>query len=428
MKLRNQITALFLLAPAAFTLTALPASALAQQATPEVLSLQVNSDNGVSPGSRLRFTLQGSPGARASVRIRGVREPIKLNETSPGVYRGRYVVGNDDRIEPGDPIRATLRRGNRAVTASYDIPANVAAGGPQLRIEHFQMAAVDRVEPGTELSFMLDGAPGATAFVAVPGIENNVAMREVRAGHYEGSYTVRRSDRLDLSAPFTATLRAGNQTVTAILAQPQVAANTRPPAIVNVQPREGESVSGDPVTVVSGRFEDRGGSGVDPGSVRIMLSGRNVTGDTQVSPDSFTFRGPMLPGRHTVDVTARDRAGNAVAKSWSFDVASAGPNLRIQVLNHPNNGQVDRNGTVIRARTAPYATVDIRVDAVPPGVGQVSVARQVLSRTLQADANGNFEFGFNSVPLPGTRYEVLMTARKADITAETRLVLFQGQS
>src|SRR5512133_1549049 len=132
-QLRNHVAALCLLAPAAVTLSALPAAAIAQPATPEVLSLQVNSDNGINPGSRLRFTLQGTPNARAFVRIRGVREPIALNEAAPGVYRGRYVIGRDDRIEPGDPIRATLRQGNRTVTASYDIPAdigNVAAAPP----------------------------------------------------------------------------------------------------------------------------------------------------------------------------------------------------------------------------------------------------------------------------------------------------------
>lgn len=340
MKLRNQLTALYLLAPVAVTMIAVPSTVLAQEASPEVFSLQVNSDNGINTGSRLRLTLRGTPGASASVRIRGVREPIALNEASPGLYRGRYVVGPDDRIEPGDPIRATLRRGNRSVTASYDIPrdaANVAAVPPT--------------------------------------------------------------------------------------------ADTLPPSIVNVQPREDESVPAGPVTVVSGRFDDRGGSGVDPASVRVMLSGHDVTRESQVSPDSFTFRGPLLPGRHTVDVTARDRAGNAASRSWSFEVASAMPNLQIEVLNHPNNGQVDRNGTVVRARTAPFATINIRVDAVPPIVGQVGVAREVLARTLQADANGNFDFSFTSpFPVPGTRYEVSMTASKADVRAETRLVLFQGQS
>jgi hypothetical protein len=431
MKFRNNVAALFLLVPAAVTFSALPAVSFAQEATPELRSLQVNSDNGVRAGSRLRFTLRGTPGSSAFVRIRGVRDRIELTETARGVYTGRYVVSAEDRIEPGDPVRATLRRGNRTVTASYDIPQDLgnAAASREPRIERFEMGRVDRFEPGTELRFRLDGAPGATAFVDLPGTARNVPMREVRPGHYEGSYTIRRSDHLDPSAPIVAKLRSAGQMVTANLERPVAADDSRPPAIVDLSPREGATVPGGPVTVVSGRFGDPGGSGVDPGSVRIRLSGRDVTGEAQVSPDAFSYRGPLLPGHHVVDVSARDRAGNAVRRSWSFDVAAAAqPNVQIEILNPVNNGQVDGNGALVRGRTAPYADVNVRVDAVPPSAGRYGVAREVLARTLRADANGYFEFTFNSpVPVPGTRYEVSMTASKADMTSEAHLVLFQRQ-
>ena len=65
-QLRNHVAALCLLAPAALTFTALPGTALAQPATPQVLSLQVASDNGVNPGSVLRFTMEGTSPPRGS--------------------------------------------------------------------------------------------------------------------------------------------------------------------------------------------------------------------------------------------------------------------------------------------------------------------------------------------------------------------------
>ena len=143
-QLRNQVAALCLLAPAALTFTALPASAQAQPASPEVFSLQVTSDHGVNPGSRLQFTLHGTPHARAFVRIRGVRDSIALREIDRGVYTGRYVVADDDRIDTGDKINAILRQGNRTVTASYDVPPGLSTVAvvppvPQLRIERFQV-------------------------------------------------------------------------------------------------------------------------------------------------------------------------------------------------------------------------------------------------------------------------------------------------
>jgi hypothetical protein len=431
-QLRNQVAALFLLAPAAATFTALPATVLAQPATPEVRSLDVTSDNGVNPGSRLRFRLEGSPRAQASVRIRGVQASIPLREVERGIYVGRYTITRTDRIEEGAPIRASLRHGNRTGIASYTVPAGltsvaVAPPPPQLRIERFQAAGLERVEPGTELKFMIDGMPGAVAFVDLPGVANNVQLREVRPGHYEGSYTIRRSDNLNASAPLVANLRAGDRVVTANLAPPQPSADNRPPIIANLSPREGDTVNAAGPTVVSGNFEDRGGTGVDPASVRIMLSGRNVTPEAQVTPQSFTYRAPLPPGRHTVDVTARDRAGNAVRRSWSFDVASVPATVPIQVLSHANNGQVDGSAH-IRGRTAPFASVSVKVHAVPPIVGQFGVAQQVFSQTLQADANGHFEFSFTSpFTVPGTRYDISMVSSKADVTTEAKLVLYQRQ-
>ena len=436
-QLRNQVAALFLLAPAMFTFTALPATALAQPAAPEVRSLDVSSDFGVTPGSRLRFRLEGSPRAQASIRIRGVQSNIPLREVEPGVYVGRYVVTRNDRIEDQAPVRAILRHGNRTVSANYTVPAGLAdvaaappppAAASQLRIERFNMATQDRIEPGAELQFTVDGVPGAAAWVALPGISNSIPLREVRPGHYEGTYTVRRADKLDLTRPVVASLKAGNRVVTANLAQPLGGADSRPPLIGNLLPREGETVPGGPATVISGTFEDRGGTGVDPASVRIMLSGRNVTGDAQVTPESFAYRGALPPGRHTVDVTAKDRAGNAVRRSWSFDIASGPATVPIQILSHQNNGQVDGATTHVRGRTAPFASVNVRVHAVPPVVGQFGVAQQVFAQTMQADANGNFEFSFNSpFPVPGTRYEVNVAASKADVTTESKLVLFQRQ-
>jgi hypothetical protein len=290
------------------------------------------------------------------------------------------------------------------------------------------VAALDRIEPGAEIRFTLLGVPGANAFVDLPGVANNVALREVRPGQYEGTYVVRRRDPLDPNGPVVATLRMGDRAVTMNLAQPLVAADNRPPSITNLTPREGDTVTASPATVVSGSFRDRGGAGVDPNTVRIMLSGRNVTSDAQVTSDSFTYRAPLPPGRHTVDVTARDNAGNTVRRTWSFEVASGPAGAPIQILSHANNGQVDGNVTQIRGRTAPGAEVNVRVDAVPPLVGQFGVAQNILSRTIQADANGHFEFSFNSpFPVAGTRYDIVMKAHKADVTTEAKLVLYQRQ-
>lgn len=339
--LRNHIAAAFLLAPVALAVSALPATALAQSASPEVRSLEVNSDFGIKPGSRLRLRLEGTPRAQASVRIRGVQSPIALREVEPGIYVGRYVITRNDRIEEGAPIRAMLRSGNRTSTASYNVPEGLGgavAGGPppnqpppppQLRIERFTAAPVDRLEPGAELRFMVEAAPGARGWVDLPGIRNDVALNEVRPGVYEGAYTLRRSDNFAVNGPVVANLRYGDRVITAELQRPLAAA-------------------------------------------------------------------PM--------------------------------GLPIEVTSHPNNGVIEGNVARVRGHTAPYANVQVRVQAVPPVIGQFGVAQQVFAQTVQADRDGNFEFTFTSpIHMPGTRYDVSLIANKADITREARIVLFQRQ-
>jgi hypothetical protein len=337
-QLRNKVAALLFLAPAAATFSALPASAWAQTAAPEVYSFQVASDGGLDPGSRLRFTVQGTPHGQAFIHVRGIPGEIPLVETERGIYTGRYVIRHVDHVDENSAIRATLRRGDVTVATNYSFPAgigNVATLPPAvpsgLHIERFHMAAQERIEPGAVLHFTVDGMPGAVAMVDLPGAAPDIRLHEMRPGHYEGSYTIRRTDNLNMSGPVVATLRQGDRMVTATLANPVVAA------------------------------------------------------------------GP-------VDVP-------------------------IHILSHSNRSRIDGNTTHVRGRTAPYAQVDVRVDAAPPVAGQFGVARQVFAETLQADPDGYFDFRFTSpYPMPGTRYDVSMVASKADVTNEARLTLFQGQS
>jgi hypothetical protein len=442
--LRNHVASLFLLVPGAMALVAAPTLALAQSASPEVRSLEVRSDRAVGPGAQLTFRVVGTPRARAMVRISGVRERIELREVSRGLYTGSYRVMPGDRIDKDSEVRAVLRAENRSGSAEYTLaevmsqapvavapPAPPQPAAPMPRIERFSMAPIDRIEPGAELRFALDGFPGATVRVDLPGIDNDVALREVRPGHYEGSYTLRRADNLNLSRPMVATLRAGERAVTANLnlpvAQPLLGDN-RSPSLANITPREGEVVAAGSVIQVSANFEDRGGSGVEPATVRITMSGRDVTGDAQIAPTGFSFRANLPPGRHTIDVAASDRAGNLLRKAWSFEVAAAAPiNMPLQIVSHGNNGQVEGGNTQVVGRTAPFASVAVKVDAVAPVPGGgFSVSQQVLSQTLQADANGNFSFNFSPrFPIPGTRYEIAMVASKANANTEARLVLHQ---
>jgi hypothetical protein len=437
--IRNQVAALFLLLPVATALVALPTAAQAQPAAPELRSLQVTSDDGLNAGSELEFTVEGPARAQTQIRIGGVARNIVLKETSRGVYTGSYTIRRQDRITQTSPIRATMRVRNRNIVANYSFPAGmgnpqVAASSPPpaaLKIERFTVAPIDKIEPGAELRFSMNGMPGGIAEVEIPGVINPIPMREVRPGVYEAGYTIRRLDNLTPSRPIVGTLRVGEQKVKTKLTQ-ALTADAKPPVIRNMSPRDGEAIMDRAVISVSGTFDDAGGVGVDPKSVQILLSGRNVTSNSDITPQFFTYRADLQPGRQTVDVTARDLAGNAVRKTWSFDVVvpvSAAPvTVPLQITSHANNAIIDSSTTLVQGRTAPGAVVDIVVHAIAPIAGLFGVSQDVLTQKVQADANGSFSFSFApQLPLPGTRYEVTMVARKSDLTTEVKLVLFQKQ-
>ncbi len=436
--LRSHIAAIFLLLPAVSVMLALPVSALAQPAQPELRSMQVATDDGLKPGARLDFTVEGSARGQASLTLRGAPRTIALKETLRGVYTGSYTIRRQDRITESSPVRATLKLRNRNVVANYSLPAGIASGGVAaaptsgLKIDRFSVAPIDKLEPGAELRFTLNGMPGGTAEFDIPGVVSNVPMREVRPGVYEGAYTIRRLDNLAPSKPAVATLRAGNQAVTSTLAQ-SLMADAKPPVIRNLSPRNGESVARGAATSVSGTFDDAGGVGVDTKTVKVLLAGRDITAATQITPQFFTYRADLPAGRYAVDVSARDLAGNAVRQTWSFDVAAAvnaaPATVLVQVTSHANNAAVEGSPVIVRGRTAPGAMVDVKVSAVGTLAGLFGMNQDLLTQRIQADGTGNFSFSFTpQLPLPGTRYEISMTAGKDGMTAsETKLVLFQRQ-
>ena len=442
---------------------AAPQAAASATAAPVTRGLEVNADSGVAAGSQLRLTLEGSAGGEATARLPGSNIMLPLKEVAPGQYTGRYTVRGTDRIDPSAVIRITLTAASQTTVANYTFPpsfrapaaaaavapiprdvviaaprppvvqlAPMVVAAPPLRIERFALAPVGRAEAGAALLFQLNGVPGASASFDIPGIAINVPMRELRPGVYEGSYTIRRQDNLASAGLVTATLRASdNRVTTATLSQPLV--GNRPPQIANLLPRQGDAVPSGPIQV-SGSFEDASGAGVDPRSVRIVVSGRDVTGQAQVTPREFSLSAMLPPGRHTVEVVAADRAGNVAQKTWNFDVGASvlgAPSavLPLVVLSHANNAPVDDTQTTIRGRTAPGAVLRVTVDAVLAGP-----ATPLWRGEVVADANGDFSFTFSprytrdnatSLPVPGTRYEVSITAHRDNQTAESRLMLFQ---
>ncbi|HEX6703912.1 MAG TPA: Ig-like domain-containing protein [Albitalea sp.] len=410
--------------------------------SPQISSFEMEPAEKIAAGNELFFRVQGTPGSWATVRIGGVTRTVVLQEVDDGVYEGSYTLRRVDRAGTASNATATLRRSGRSATSTMarlnTSPPQAVITVPQpapaqpLALNRFSTTPVDRLEPGTELRFVVEGTPGAKASFSIENVATGVPMREAASGRYEGSYTLKRGDRVAGGAPVVAVLEANGQTARSTLARSALVADARPPTVRNQVPRDNETVqAGGPVTV-SGSFSDAGGLGVDPRTVRIVVGGRDVTSQASISRESFSWRSELAPGQYVADVTARDGAGNPVRSAWTFNVAQA-PTAAVAVgiplsITSPAPNTTVPAGTrfTVRGKTAPFANVDAEVLGITAAASAVGLVQKLYNDRLTADANGDFSFDVApQTPVPGMRYEVMLKANANNQTKDTRLVLFQ---
>lgn len=94
----------------------------------------------------------------------------------------------------------------------------VRSGTPMApRIEGFSVDEVRRLTPGTELNFEIMGTPGGQVTLHIEGAQHMLALAEVGAGQYTGTYTINYRDKIVARSPVTANLRVGNQVESLVL-------------------------------------------------------------------------------------------------------------------------------------------------------------------------------------------------------------------
>ena len=447
MKIFKAVLKLLIPAIAVGFMATLPHLANAQsrnKVAPQIDSFTVDSTAPLTPGSDIEFSLEGTPRGQASVRVTGVNKNIVMREVSQGIYEGSYTVSRRDKLGAQPTARATLRLRGMTSVATQALAATAAPAAPVAApptpapqpaaalpvIERFGVTPIAKIEPGAELRFNAVGTPGGRALLTIDGIVRDVAMPEVRPGRYEGGYTIRRNDNFPASLNITMALEANGQVSRSRLNQ-ALLVDARPPTVKNLAPKNNEVVTGNPVSV-SATFDDMGGVGVDPKTVKLMIGGQDQTRNASITAQFLTWRGDLRAGNYPVEVTASDNSGNAVRQNWSFVVAGAqapaavATQLPLTITSHANNAQVPSGAVEVRGRTAPDAKVDVQVQAIAAIAGIFGINQQIFNQSIRSDAQGNFMFTFQpQIPVPGARFEANITATRGDQSRETRLVLFQ---
>lgn len=337
---RRGLAALVLALPLA-GLSGSPAQAQTRVApAPVIDGLEVNADAALRPGSTLEFTLRGTPGGTARVQVAGSDVKVPLQEDTRGVYTGHYTVRRAERgLAPGSLIRSQLTVAGRTSQASFNFPPSFAAAqqgrtsavaAAGTRVDRFVATPVDRLAPGTELKFVLDGTPAAQASIQVPGLPLTIPMQEQTPGHYLASYTLRLQDTVT-PGPVVATLRKGERIATAQLAESLVAGAARPPAA---------AMGAAPASALSLQVTSPGPNAViDAG--QVLLQGRTAPGaNVHVRVDAVP---PSAPGRASVAVPVVEQTVQADASgnfSLNFGSRRFAPGTRFEVQMSARQGGV----------------------------------------------------------------------------------------
>ncbi|GAC1427355.1 MAG: hypothetical protein NVSMB6_27550 [Burkholderiaceae bacterium] len=227
-------------------LTILPIGADAQQYTqaegarPHIDGFNVDEVRRLDPGTELNFTIYGSPGGTAALRIAGAQRNLALSESEPGRYTGTYTISSRDRISARSTVTGNLRLGNQVVSSVLaeslqlgvgPAPTQPRAPGTDPQITRLEVRPATDLAGGSELPFTMYGTPGGKADIAIDGVRGRFFLDETRKGEYSGTYTVRRSDRITPDTAVVGNLRVGQRTTSARLRQPLVVANAPQQAV-----------------------------------------------------------------------------------------------------------------------------------------------------------------------------------------------------
>jgi hypothetical protein len=202
-------------------------------------------------------------------------------------------------------------------------PVDPPTTGGSIEIDSFDVNVDGALRAGSTVEFRLQGTPGGTATVQIPGVVKDLALRESNRGIYTGSYTIPENSRTPITvskATAIARLKVGREE-RLIQSSSTIQVDNQPPSISSTTPDMNGRVNNlrPNITAV---FDDQSGTGVDSNAVRLVVDGKDVTNDATITSSLLAYKpnNELTAGRHQVDLEVRDRAGNRATKTWTFNI------------------------------------------------------------------------------------------------------------
>jgi Copper amine oxidase N-terminal domain len=232
---------------------------------------------------------------------------------------GDQVTVREDPISGEVRDVVALTPGGYAAAATAT-PSAQTQGASALTITSANDNAQRPLRAGSVLTVTLDGTPGAQAEFDLSDVFAHNPMRETQPGHYEGTYEVSVGTNLT-NAPILVRLTKNGLTALAEAPDPATIITT-PPSVGEIEPGNGSHINISRPNIIA-TFVTVGNTGMDPGSLKLEVNGRDVTAESTRTP-SFISYYPTLdlpPGLVDVRLQGTDIAGNGLEYDWSFTVA-----------------------------------------------------------------------------------------------------------
>ncbi|MCA9792472.1 MAG: copper amine oxidase N-terminal domain-containing protein [Candidatus Eremiobacteraeota bacterium] len=254
------------------------------------------------------------------------------------------------------------------------------------------------------LTVTMTGDAGGQASFDILGVLNNVPMREISSGRYQGEVTIGPGMVVNQGTLVAHLTRNGQQAVREADRAVTIASTgtlNPPTQDVGMTPSYGSTVSVARPTIRA-QFPQQ----VRPQTIQITVDGRDVTSQASKTSNwvNFVPGYDLQVGSHQVEVQATDRNGQYVHQQWNFYTDNYAynntgvPSLSVSNLSDGTTVPAVFN---VQGQTSPYTTVKVQAtsqrDLVP---GVIGLKGRTFTASTVADAQGRFDIQLDTSGLP----------------------------
>ncbi|MCD6309999.1 MAG: hypothetical protein J7M18_04750 [Candidatus Eremiobacteraeota bacterium] len=233
---------------------------------------------------------------------------ITVNGHKTGISKIKPMMTAFIRTPVDDNVAGTLD----VFTTSKKMPAP-----DDIRLEQVFINHEKPFKKGETVIVTVNGSPSCEATIDLLGGFHSEPMEEVSPGIYRARFKIPAGLNLR-GTRFIARIEKGKKQSMAVSPPLDIAAD--PPKLSNPRPAPGNIVS-TTIPLISASIYSPGTPVLQEG-IKLTLDERPIISGSMRIPSGFVFKPekPLAPGKHTVKVQLRDRAGNIMVYKWNFTV------------------------------------------------------------------------------------------------------------